>query len=213
MTGVAGYVGEVGHIPVDPTGTDCRCGSIGCWETVVGEGRLLTLAGHPADGGSAAVDAVLREAAAGDRARSMRWPRSARWLGFGLAGLVNILNPELIVLGGRFERLYPFVVATIEARLDRLALPASRALVSVVPATLGADAVLLGAAELAFDPILADPAAWLGPRVAARRAGDRMTVVMCCPVRRIHRRQRRPTRRTLRATARQRLARPAGIGG
>ena len=70
----------------------------------------------------------------------------------------------LIVLGGRFERLYPYIIDRVEAQLDRLALPASRALVRLVPATLGAHAVLLGAAELAFEPLLADPAAWLGPR-------------------------------------------------
>ncbi len=51
--------------------------------------------------------------------------------------------------------------------LDRLALPAPRGSVRVVPATLGVDAPLLGAAELAFEPLLADPAAWLGPRDAA----------------------------------------------
>jgi predicted NBD/HSP70 family sugar kinase len=164
VIGVAGYGGEVGHIPVDPDGLDCRCGSVGCWETVIGEGRLLTLAGYPADGGASAVDAVLREADAGSQRARAALEHVGTWLGFGLAGLVNVLDPGLIVLGGRFERLYPYVIDRVEAQLDRLALPASRALVRLVPATLGADAVLLGAAELAFEPLLADPAAWLGPR-------------------------------------------------
>jgi predicted NBD/HSP70 family sugar kinase len=164
VIGVAGYGGEVGHIPVDPDGVDCRCGSVGCWETVIGEGRLLTLAGYPADGGASAVEAVLREADAGDPRARAALEQVAKWLGFGLAGLVNVLDPGLIVLGGRFERLYPYVIDRVEAQLDRLALPASRALIRIVPATLGDTAVLLGAAELAFEPLLADPAAWLGPR-------------------------------------------------
>ncbi|HEY4632356.1 MAG TPA: hypothetical protein VIH00_00440, partial [Candidatus Limnocylindrales bacterium] len=58
----------------------------------------------------------------------------------------------------------PFVTKTLEDELGRLALPASRKLVRVVPATLGVDAPLLGAAELAFEPLLADPAIWLRPR-------------------------------------------------
>ena len=89
-----------------------------------------------------------------------------RWLGLGLAGLVNVLNPRLIVLGGLFGRIHPWIAATLDEELDRRALPAPRALVRVVPASLGLDAPLLGAAELAFEPLLSDPAAWVGPRDA-----------------------------------------------
>jgi predicted NBD/HSP70 family sugar kinase len=74
---------------------------------------------------------------------------------------VNVLDPRLIVLGGTFARLYPFVEGTIETSLDRHALKAPRQLVRIVQATLGADAPLLGAAELAFEPLLADPASWM----------------------------------------------------
>jgi predicted NBD/HSP70 family sugar kinase len=85
-------------------------------------------------------------------------------LGIGLASLVNVLDPRLIVLGGRFGRIHRFVIGSLTTELDRRALPASRALVRVVPATLGADAPLLGAAELAFEPVLADPATLVRPR-------------------------------------------------
>ena len=99
-----------------------------------------------------------------------------RWLGIGLAGLVNIFDPRIIVLGGRFARLAPYVSATVEAELDRHALAAPRDLVRVVPATLGDQASLLGAAELAMEPLLADPAAWLGPRSGdAQRDGTSPT--------------------------------------
>jgi predicted NBD/HSP70 family sugar kinase len=164
LTGAAGYGGEVGHIPVNPNGLACRCGSTGCWETEIGEGVLLLRAGHPLGGGRGEVDAVLREAEAGAPAALSALEYVGRWLAFGLAGLVNVFNPRLVVLGGLFGRIYPFVAKTIEAELDRLALPAPRELVQVVPATLGVDAPLLGAAELAFEPLLADPAIWLGPR-------------------------------------------------
>ena len=66
LTGVSGYAGEVGHMPVNPDGRRCGCGSIGCWETEVGEGALLRHAGRAPDGGPDEVDEVLRLAAEGD---------------------------------------------------------------------------------------------------------------------------------------------------
>jgi predicted NBD/HSP70 family sugar kinase len=77
---------------------------------------------------------------------------------------VNVLNPELVVLGGLFGRIHPFVADNVGRALDRLALPAPRRLVRVVPAALGEDAPLIGAAELAFESFLSDPAFWLLPR-------------------------------------------------
>jgi predicted NBD/HSP70 family sugar kinase len=157
LTGAAGYGGEVGHMPINPTGAVCRCGSVGCWETEVGERALLLLAGHPPGGGRAEVDAVLREAAAGAPAALSALDNVGRWLGVGLATLVNVLNPELVVLGGLTGRIYPFAGRSLRFELDRLALQASRELVKVVPSELGVDAPLLGAAELAFEPLLEDP--------------------------------------------------------
>ena len=109
---------------------------------------------------------MLREAEAGSHAALSALDNVGHWLGFGLAGLVNIFNPRLVVLGGLFGRIHPFVARTIAAELDRRGLPAPREIVRVVPASLGVDAPLLGAAELAFDPLLADPASWLRPRTS-----------------------------------------------
>ena len=159
LTGVAGHGGEVGHIPVNPlAGRTCRCGSVGCWETEVGEEALLVRAGRPADGGSVGFEAVLADAAAGDPTALAALDEVGQWLGIGLAGLVNTLNPARVVLGGRFARLHPFIAGTIAGTLHRRALAASRVLVEIVPATLGVDAPLLGAAELALEPLLIDPA-------------------------------------------------------
>jgi predicted NBD/HSP70 family sugar kinase len=164
LTGAAGYGGEIGHLPVNPNGTACRCGSVGCWETEVGEAALLRLAGHPPGGGRGEVDAVLDEAAAGSPSALSALDHVGRWMGVGLAGLINVLNPQLIILGGLLGRIHPFVSRTLEAELDRRALPAPRGLVRIVPATFGVDAPLLGAAELAFEPLLIDPAVWTASR-------------------------------------------------
>jgi predicted NBD/HSP70 family sugar kinase len=170
LVGVAGYGGEVGHVPVNPDGRRCRCGAVGCWETEVGEEALLVAAGYPPDGGPEAVDAILREAETGSVRARASLERLGRWLGIGLAGLVNVFNPRLIVLGGRFGRLYPFVRPTIEAELDGRALAGPRALVSVVATALGDEAPLVGASELALEPLLADPASLVGARAVPMTA-------------------------------------------
>ncbi len=170
LTGVTGYGGEVGHLPVNPNGTPCRCGSSGCWETEIGERALLRLAGHSPDGGPSEVEAVLREARAGSLPALGALDSVGRWLGVGLAGLVNVLNPQLIVLGGMFGRIHPYVAAAVRAELDRRALPAATHLVRIVPAMLGIDAPLIGAAELAFEPFLLDPAMWLRRRTVVALA-------------------------------------------
>lgn len=166
LTGAAGYAGEVGHIPVNPDGHPCRCGSMGCWETEVGVGAVLRRAGYPPEGGTEAFDSVLGEAAAGSSFALEAFAETGRWLGIGLAGIINVVNPRLVLLGGRLAQSYPFVRSTLEAELDRRVLRAARQLIRVVPASLGEDAPLLGAAELAFEPLLIDPAAWLRPRSA-----------------------------------------------
>lgn len=166
LTGATGYGGEVGHMPVNPNGGTCRCGSVGCWETEVGERALLRRAGHPRDAGREEVEALLVKAAAGSTGALKALDTVGRWLGVGIAVLVNVFNPQVVVLGGRFGRIYPFVEERLQAEVTRLALPHSREVVSVVPTALGADAALLGAAELAFEPLLSDPALWIRPAVA-----------------------------------------------
>jgi predicted NBD/HSP70 family sugar kinase len=164
LTGSAGYSGEIGHIPVNPDGLPCRCGSIGCLETEVGSTAILRRAGRSPEAGHDAVDAVLTAAEAGEPAALAAFAETGRWLGIGLAGVINVLNPELVLLGGRLTASYAFVRASLEAELDRRVLRAARRIVRVVPASLGVDAPLIGGAELAFEPLLNDPAAWLRPR-------------------------------------------------
>ena len=164
LAGAAGYGGEIGHMPVNPAGAPCHCGSVGCWETEIGEDALLARAGHAKGGGRREVEAVLYEARDGRAEAQEAIDELGRWLGIGLAGLVNIFNPERIVLGGRFAKLFPFVAATVGRQLDRYALSAARSLATICPAALGEDAPVIGAAELAFEPFLANPATWLRPR-------------------------------------------------
>lgn len=168
VVGAAGYAGEIGHLPVNPSGAPCGCGSVGCWETEIGERAMLVHAGRPATGGREAVAQLLAAAAAGEREALAGLAHVGGWLGIGLAGLINVLNPSLVVLGGLFEQIHPFVAPQLAEVLERRALPASRELARIVPGTMGVDGPLLGAAEHAFEPMLADPAARLS-MLRARR--------------------------------------------
>ena len=86
----------------------------------------------------------------------------AHFLGIGLANVVNLLNPRLIVLGGLLRDLYPMVSARVGEALAGAALAAPMEQVTLALPELGGDAVLLGAAEFAWQDTLADPATVLG---------------------------------------------------
>ncbi len=161
LRGALGFGGEVGHMPLNPLGRPCRCGSVGCWETEAGQAALLARAGRDPETGLDGVLAVLGEARAGDPRALQALGDEADWIARGVAALINVLNPELVVLGGLFGRVHPFVAERLDREIDRLTLPAARAAVRVVASSLGTDAPLLGGAEAAFEPFLADPADWL----------------------------------------------------
>jgi len=80
-----------------------------------------------------------------------------------VANLVNVVNPDLVVFGGSLREVYAAGAGEVRRRLDAMALPASREHVQLRAAALGRNAALIGAAELAFEQLLADP---LGAGVA-----------------------------------------------
>lgn len=155
LGGAGGYGGEVGHMVVNPRGRRCRCGARGCWETEIGEDALLLAAGIEPDG---TVDAsgVIAAAAAGDQRARAALRRVGGWLGIGVANLVNLFNPEVVVFGGVLRDVFPEVRPQVEQALG-LALTAPREQVRLVLPALGADSVIIGAAEVAFGPLLDDP--------------------------------------------------------
>ncbi|MEH0846306.1 ROK family protein [Micromonospora sp. CPCC 205711] len=157
LTGHGGYGGEVGHMVVVRDGTRCECGSRGCWETEIGEHGLLRAAGRSDARGRDALLALFDAADRGD-ARAQRAVRQAGdWLGFGVANLVNIFNPELVIFGGTMRDLYLASAAQVRSRLNSMGLPACLEHVRLRTPKLGTDAPLVGAAELAFERLLADP--------------------------------------------------------
>ncbi len=159
LRGVEGYAGEVGHLIVDSDGGLCRCGSRGCWETKIGANRLLSSAGRLTGGGLAAVDEVVRAAANGDPLAGGALDDAAYWLGFGLRALVRLLNPEVVVLGGTLGQVLDARRERVLETLHERDVVDFAQNVSVRAGGLGSDGPLLGAAEAALAPLLADPVA------------------------------------------------------
>lgn len=157
VTGHGGYGGEVGHMVVNPAGKPCSCGSHGCWETEIGEHALLAAAGRNPSAGREGILAVVDAAGRGDASAQAAVRQVGDWLGFGVANLVNIFNPEMVIFGGTLREVYLASAAQVRSRLNRNALPACREHVRLRTPVLGEDAALLGAAELAFEPLFADP--------------------------------------------------------
>jgi predicted NBD/HSP70 family sugar kinase len=161
--GVSGYAGEAGHMVVNVDGRQCRCGAHGCWETEAGEEALLGATGTAVevDGLTALAD-LERRAREGEARAIDGIAAVGRWLGIGLGDLINLFNPELVLLGGFFNRFFPWLEAAAREAISERALAAPLAATTILPSGLGADAPLLGAAEIALIPVIADPAAMTG---------------------------------------------------
>ncbi|MFC0556411.1 ROK family protein [Planotetraspora thailandica] len=159
LGGFAGYGGEVGHIVVNPGGRPCGCGSRGCLEAEVGERALMEHAGRGAgeivgrDGVRAVVDAADR----GDVVAQEALHGVGSWLGLGVANLVNVFNPEMVIFGGTLREMYLGSAAQVRSQINVATLAATREGLRLRTSGLGDDAPLMGAAELAFGQVLADP--------------------------------------------------------
>lgn len=160
VEGSAGYAGEIGHLSVDPHGIACACGAHGCLEALVPRAALTAAVGlaHPDDD---ELDAALQQAvtAEGDAAGpvSAIVREQLGWLSIALRSVVNLLNPERIVLGGHLAALWRASSADDRAATLAEALPVTATDVRIEVAALGAQRLLIGAAELAWDGLIADP--------------------------------------------------------
>lgn len=157
LGGEGGYGGEVGHMIVNPGGRACRCGSRGCLEAEAGELALIAAAGRSDLTGRAAVAAIVDAAARGDADARDALHQVGDWLGYGVANLVNVFNPTMVVFGGVLREIYLAAAAQVRSRLAVDGLLAVRERVRLRTSALADDAPLVGAAELAFAELLTDP--------------------------------------------------------
>lgn len=165
LTGASGFAGEIGHIRFDPNGAPCRCGAHGCWETVIGLTTIVSSAGL--DPLTAGINDVLAAAQAGDEMSQAALTVAARAVGQGLAPVVNMVNPDTIVLAGHLEILLKHYRHTITEEL-RFTLSRESTDIRVVGPSLGADSIVVGAAELAFERALERPQRWIADHESIR---------------------------------------------
>jgi glucokinase len=163
MRGAQGSGGELGHVTVQATGPRCACGNRGCLEalasgTAIGRRAREVAVEYPdsALGRLAARRKVLGEdvtelAREGDKMALSVLEEAGTWLGVGLAGFVNVFNPEVVAVGGGVMEAGELVLGAARREVRLRSRPPSRDLAQIKVATLGPRSGVLGAAALARD--------------------------------------------------------------
>ena len=162
--GTSGSAGEVGHMTIDVDGPRCRCGNVGCLEVLAsgtavakeaidrisaGEGSYLTeIVGGRIENITA--EKVGVAARYGDSLALEVIAKAAMYLGVGMVNLVNIFNPEMIIVGGGMSKLGDLLFVPVRQLVQERAFRLSAQAVHIVPAELGDNAGVLGATVFAF---------------------------------------------------------------
>jgi predicted NBD/HSP70 family sugar kinase len=168
--GARGFAGELGHVPVHPDGKACACGARGCLEQYAGEQAVLAAAGMPV-GPSDAPGAGPGDwvALLADRASGGAEPvlaaleQAGGALGTALAGAVNLVDPESVVLGGAYAELGEWLLPAIRRELAARVTVRPWEPEGLVVSALGRRGPLLGAALVTVRRILADPGRLAAP--------------------------------------------------
>jgi predicted NBD/HSP70 family sugar kinase len=165
VRGASGFTGEIGHAPLNPRLDRCGCGRVGCWETQVGLGVLLTGCAtgsrDPVLDPTADIDdrlaIIRRRAADGDERTCATLERVGIALGLGASVLVNIVNPRVLVLGGYFALLAPLLRSyVVDTLMERVVAPDGGG-VEVRASELGFAAASRGGAVVSLQRVFADP--------------------------------------------------------
>ncbi len=145
--GTNGFSGELGHLSIALDGKSCRCGNRGCWELYASENALLEEA---APLGLDTVEAVVEAAQAG-RPEALRLLNTiGEYLGIGIANIVNVFNPEAVIIGNSLRLAEPFIDASLRATVEQRTLSQHLSGVRLLYAELGKQSAVRGAAYYAI---------------------------------------------------------------
>ena len=162
-TGASGFAGEVGHITIDTEGIQCECGNTGCLETVASSPNIVRRAKERLYRDSTSslsrleinkdftASDVAHEARNGDDFSMMMIERTGKYIGTGVASIINLLNMERIVLGGDVMDAGKLILDPIIQEAKRRAFQPCFETTQIVAGNLGRDAAIIGAAMLARD--------------------------------------------------------------
>lgn len=164
LPGQHGWAGEIGHLCVDPDGPPCSCGANGCLEQYVGTAALLRRAGiaEPRSENIDQVQQLLDALADHDQHAERAMVEAGRVLGLALAGVINMIDVDSIVLGGPLGRLHAHLVGPMTQELTRRVITAPWRELVVRPSVSGQLGAARGAALVMLDRLVADPSAWFG---------------------------------------------------
>ena len=151
-----GFVaGELGHVPLNETGPACPCGGFGCFERYVGN-QVIIAKGAKIFKKEHMTPEELGDLADKGNVRALKvWKDIGTHIGNGLIGVVNLLNPRLIILGGGIAKHFKHLAPTIHSVIQRRAMPVQKTMAKIVRAQLGDDAGIIGAQVLVKDKTLA----------------------------------------------------------
>ncbi len=162
-TGASGFAGEIGHITINTEGAECQCGNTGCLETVASAPNIVRRANERLYRDSTSslsklavnknftADDMAHEARNGDDFSLMMIERTGKYIGTGVASVINLLNIERIVLGGGVMDAGDLILNPIINEARRRAFQPCFEATEIVAADLGPDAATIGAAMLARD--------------------------------------------------------------
>ena len=162
--GASGVAGEIGHLAIDPQGRPCVCGLRGCLTTLIGSQALAEraseLLGEYPDSvlhhSEVSAERIEDAALAGDLLATRVVDEAAHHLGVALAGLLNVLNPQMVILGGGLARLGELLLCPVREALQTRTLVASVAASQIRASDLGPQAGEIGAATLILRAALSD---------------------------------------------------------
>jgi predicted NBD/HSP70 family sugar kinase len=163
MRGHHNIAGEFAHMPLSIDGPRCSCGAIGCWEAHISNLATLTrYFGHPpepsvADAPAFTITDLIARARAGDGKAIAVLQATARYLGIGLGGVVNIINPDCVFIGGELTTAWDLIDGTVRTALAERALTPAAAATDIVIVSAEEHPRLRGAAMLVTAPAFAAP--------------------------------------------------------
>jgi glucokinase-like ROK family protein len=168
-----GYAGEIGHSPImaEPSQTVCHCGNRGCWETYANQYSIIQrvlarlevkrtsiIPRLMIEQNTALTIPLIKQAAdAGDIEAIESFSEAGLAMGQGFAGLINIFNPEKIILGGPLSIAGDYLLPGIKETVSHHALPEIDQQVEVLLSSFGPDASLIGAIAIVVDDVLSNP--------------------------------------------------------
>lgn len=151
--------GEFGHMTIIHDGPRCQCGSRGCWEVLTSDAatarRYLSLLPNPATSAHMTIQDVVQQARAGGTAAQKALQETGRYLGVGIANIINGLNPQVVVVGGTIAEAGSLVQEPIEEEIKARAIEYSRRSTNIILSRLGDRASALGCAVMMVEEVLA----------------------------------------------------------